>query len=219
MPETMRRVEAILDWLAERQVPPVTLLVVPGKDWTPSQIERLRELAQHGHPLAAHGWHHHTTPRKLYHRLHSLLISRDVAEHLDLDSSGVLDLLNRSQAWFPQNNLPTPTFYVPPAWALGPITAHHLNNCPFQLIETTRGLIHPRSTQPKKIHPLPLTGYEADTPLRETFLRTWNQAQANKAQRTQKPLRISIHPDDLQLRTADQLKKHIQTATEFLNYD
>ncbi|MFO8026638.1 MAG: DUF2334 domain-containing protein [Opitutales bacterium] len=67
MPHTLERVERILYWLKARDVPPVTLLVVPGRPWEAPQIERLRQLAATGHELAAHGWHHETTPRRLYH--------------------------------------------------------------------------------------------------------------------------------------------------------
>lgn len=217
MPDTMSRVEAILEWLDSLNVPPVSLLVVPGKAWTHNQIDRLRELADKGHQLAAHGWHHKTDPRKLYHRLHSLIISRDVAEHLDLDSTGVLDLLIRSGEWFSQNGLPTPEFYVPPAWALGFIKKKHLEKAPYRMIETTRGLIHLKNGTVQR-EGYPLTGFEADTGLREAFLRRWNQFQTNKAVRTNKPLRISIHPDDLQLRLADQMEELLKMDWEYLAY-
>lgn len=234
MPHTLARVERILDWLQVRGVPPVTLLVVPGRPWQPQQLERLRELAAAGHPLAAHGWQHTTTPRRLSHRLHAALISRNVAEHLDLDSPGILHLMQRARNWFGENDLPLPDFYVPPAWALGPITKADLAQAPYRLIETTRGLIHtagsaaasPQRTNTQRKHDpaglqfqkLPLTGYEADTPAREYFLRCWNAAQARAATRKNQPLRLSIHPDDLELRVADQLEQHIRAATEFLSY-
>lgn len=216
MPDTMARVEVILDWLDSLNVPPVTLLVVPGKAWTPEQIVRLRELADKGHQLAAHGWHHQTTPRKLYHRLHSLLISRDVAEHLDLDSQGVLDLLIQSGTWFTEHQLPQPEFYVPPAWALGFISKEHLQQAPYRMIETTRGLIRLENGIERESYPL--TGFEADTYLRETFLRHWNRIQTTKAIRSRKPLRISIHPDDLQLRAADQMEALLKMDWEYLSY-
>lgn len=214
MPETMARVEAILEWLKDRGVPPVTLLVVPGKRWTEEQTGRLRELAESGHTLAAHGWHHRTRPRKLYHRLHAALISRDVAEHLDLNSREILDLLNRSKNWFQENSLPCPNYYVPPAWALGFISKEDLRHAPYDLIETTRGLIQPSNLG---FHKLPLTGYEADTPLREAFLRRWNKHQERSATSTDKALRISIHPNDLQLRVADQLEEQIRAPQAFIN--
>lgn len=220
MPHTMERVEGILDWLKDCQVPPVTLLVVPGRPWAKQQIVRLRELAGLGHPLAAHGWCHQTQPRRLYHRLHAALISRKVAEHLDLDSSGIRSLMQRSHQWFAANQLPLPDFYVPPAWALGPIDAADLAELPYRWIETTRGLIH---LQAESGHPgacfqhLPLTGYEADTFFRSCFLRLWNCAQARKAREMRLPLRISIHPDDLNLRIADQLAEQIAASSEFIS--
>ncbi|MGB0416351.1 MAG: polysaccharide deacetylase family protein [Coraliomargarita sp.] len=215
MPETMDRVEAILEWLSTLKIPPVTLLIVPGKDWSPEQIRRLKELEAKGHELAAHGWHHHTKPRKPYHRLHAALISRDVAEHLDLDSSGVLELLKRSGQWFVENGFPHPEFYVPPAWAIGPISKQHLAQAPYRMIETTSGLRYPKSGALEK---LPLTGFEADTLLREQFLRYWNDSQYRKATRSGKPLRISIHPDDLKLRVADQMEQLLRKDWDFLNY-
>jgi predicted deacetylase len=241
MPQTFDRVERILDWLKARDVPPVTLLVVPGRPWTPGQIGRLRELATSGHPLAAHGWHHETRPRRLYHRLHAAIFSRNVAEHLDLDSPEIRQLMQRSHDWFGENDLPPPACYVPPAWALGPLSNADLTQLPYRLIETTRGLIHlesnaplvasqsngslPRSEEGAPLtkrtctfQKLPLTGYEADTRPREAFLRRWNAAQLHTATRRHLPLRISIHPGDLNLRLQDQLERHILAANAFLPY-
>lgn len=216
MPETLERVETLLTWLADLGVPPVTLLVVPGKDWQPAELVRLRELSNSGHPLAAHGWHHHTRPRRLYHRLHAALLSRNVAEHLALDPSEIEALLRRAYDWFPENGLPAPHLYVPPAWALGSIPATRLKDSPYTCIETTRGLLFPQN------HPffqsLPLTGYEADTAFRATFLKHWNAMQASAAQNSGKRLRISIHPDDLNLRRADQMEAQLRAVTEFLPY-
>lgn len=216
MPETLGRVEELLAWLAKLGLPPVTLLVVPGKNWQATQLERLRELAAMGHPLAAHGWQHHTRPRRLYHRLHAALLSRNVAEHLDLDPAEIEALLHRAHAWFPKNGLPAPDLYVPPAWALGTISKQSLRNSPYTCIETTRGLYFPKG-QPH-FQALPLTGYEADTALRAAFLKIWNAAQARGAKRSGKPLRISIHPDDLTLRSADQMEAQLRAVSELLAY-
>jgi predicted deacetylase len=209
----MDRVARILDWLRARTVPPVTLLVVPGRSWSEKDLQRLRELAEQGYEFAAHGWHHETTPRKLYHRIHAAMISKNVAEHLDLDSAGVLQLMIRSREWFRTNQLPVPHFYVPPAWALGPIAKADLLKAPFERIETTRGIIH-LSRGSHRFEKLPLTGYEADTPFREFFLRQWNAAQFRRAQAKGQQLRISIHPNDLELSLADQLDDQIR-ATRF----
>lgn len=218
MPETMERVERILAYLKAKEVPPVTLLVVPGKLWTPTDIQGLQALAEAGHPLAAHGWQHHTQPRKLYHRLHAALISRKVAEHLDLDSPAILELLERSRAWFPKHDLPAPELYVPPAWALGFITREDLAQTTFKQIETTRGLLSPAPSGQHTLKKLPLTGFEADTTLRATFLRQWNRAQTKQAIRNDRPLRISIHPNDLDLKLPHQLDQLLSMPWQYQNY-
>lgn len=218
MPHTLERVERILHWLRERDVPPVTLLVVPGRPWQPKQIDRLRELAAEGYELAAHGWHHETTPSRLYHRIHAALISRRVAEHLHLDSQDIRRLMLRSHDWFGENGLPLPEFYVPPAWALGPLRKAEMAQLPYRLIETTRGLIHLKASTHTSFQKLPLTGYEADTPFRECFLRRWNASQARTARKKKLPLRISIHPDDLDLRVADQMEDQILAVRCYKHY-
>jgi hypothetical protein len=65
---------------------------------------------------------------------------------------------------------------------------------------------------------LPLTGYEADTAFREFFLHRWNASQAKAAIRKNLPLRISIHPDDLELRLANQLEQQIDKMKTFRPY-
>lgn len=216
MPETLPHCEVILQKLAEHGVPPVPLLVVPGRQWSDAQLVRLRELATQGHEIVAHGWLHQTEPRRLFHRVHAALISRKVAEHLDLDSAGILELLRRSQNWFKENKLPIPENYVPPAWALGQIKVDDLAQAPFTRIEVTRGILFPKANHLQK---LPLTGYEADTPLRAAFLKKWNKRQAKRARAKHLPLRISIHPNDLNLRLADQLFEQVSAVSRFMRYD
>ena len=218
MPETMDKIQCILKWLKERNIPPVTLLVVPGKNWTEDYLSLLKHYAHEGHTLAAHGWHHHTLPRKFLHRIHSLIISKNVAEHLDLNRQGILELMNQSRQWFIQKELPPPTLYVPPAWALGTIDKKTLAKTSFRQIEVTRGLIHLSENKKPQFQPLPLTGYEADSPFRVHFLSKWNQFQQNQAQVKSLPLRISIHPNDLDLPIVDQLEQQIKSVKSFLNY-
>lgn len=215
MPHTLERVARIIHWLEHRKVPPVTLLVVPGRPWDSTMLAQLRLWVDSGHSLAAHGWHHATSPRRFYHKLHATLISRNVAEHLDLDSPGILELMKRSKAWFNENDLPSPDFYVPPAWALGSIGQDDLRQVPFRCIETTRGIIRLVDGD-IELQKRPLTGYEADTAFREYFLRNWNAFQAKQARRKKITLRISIHPDDLELRVADQMDSQIQQVDSFV---
>lgn len=219
MPETMDRVENILEWLKMRSIPPVTLLVVPGKPWTPRGIERLRQLAEAGHEMAAHGWRHETVPRRFWHRIHASLISRNVAEHLDLCSADIATLMCRANQWFAEQKLPPPKLYVPPAWALGTICSEHLAQLPYSQVETTRGILQFSPEGIYKMQLMPVSGYEADTILRATFLRSWNAYQAISSKVTKRPLRISIHPNDLNLRLKDQLDLQIGSVEEFIRYD
>tara|TARA_E500000178_G_scaffold356123_1_gene431821 strand:- start:2177 stop:2875 length:699 start_codon:yes stop_codon:yes gene_type:complete len=218
MPETMDKIQHILQWLKDRNIPPVTILVSPGKDWTENHLQLLKEYVQEGYTLAAHGWHHHTQPKKILHRIHSLIISKNVAEHLDLNQEGILELLNKSYQWFIQQKLPPPELYVPPAWALGAVDKKILCKTLFKQIEVTRGLIHISSGKKPKLQTLPLTGYEADSPFRANFLSRWNQFQQNQAQIKSLPLRISIHPYDLELPIVEQLERQINSVGTFLNY-
>ena len=218
MPKTLDRVLKIIQWLETLEVPPSTLLVVPGKNWSADQIKQLDFLSNKGYTLAAHGWHHKTKPRRIYHRLHALILSRDVAEHLDLSSGQILELLDRSKAWFLEHKLPAPPLYVPPAWALGPIRKKALQKAPYDQIETTRGLIRLTQGEQPTFKAFPLTGYEADTQFRAFFLSHWNRLQENKAKQSKVPLRISIHPDDLELKISKQLEAQVKATDQFLKY-
>ncbi len=203
MPGTLEQVRRILELSQKTEAGPLTLLVVPGRDWTLRGLETLRQWADLGHELAAHGWIHHTRPRRLYHRLHSILISRDVAEHLEYRPEEVIQLMLQSSHWFSEHGLPSPRFYVPPAWALGPVQNRHIRELPYERIETTSGFLFPSSG--KRVR-LPLVGFEADTAFRAVFLKLWNRSQILSARRSGKPLRVSIHPQDLDLRLGDDLR-------------
>jgi predicted deacetylase len=208
MPETFDRMEEILHRLAETGFPPITLLVVPGRDWKEPQLRRLRELAGQGYALAAHGWHHEVDhPSGIYHRLHSALISRNVAEHLALDETGILELMERSAKWFPEQGLPMPDLYVPPAWALGKIRREALQGLPFRYIEVLRGFL---DTRTGRLRGLPLVGFEVEDPWRKVFLSRWNRFQLLRARRSGNPVRIGLHPNDFHLLMARDLEALIQ---------
>ena len=80
MPETLGEVRGIVDAIERYGRRPATLLVVPGRDWKPAQIDELRRYRDRGHELAGHGWTHVAPQiRGFWHRLHSLTVSRNVA--------------------------------------------------------------------------------------------------------------------------------------------
>jgi predicted deacetylase len=209
MPETFNRVLRILALAEDARVPPPTLLVVPGKNWTPELLDTLRALARRGHRLAGHGWIHKapSQSRTLFHRAHSLLISRNEAEHLSLPREEVEGLVRRCHDWFSTVDLPTPELYVPPAWALGALPLDSLASLPFRWYEILRGFVDGPSG---RVRWLPLAGFEADTTFRALSLRVWNGLNAWVARRVRGPLRISIHPGDLDL----LLKRNVERMLE-----
>lgn len=207
MPETLERVSHLVGRLRDNGHRAITLLVVPGRSWSASDIRQLAEWSDDGIELAAHGWHHQArTIRGIRHWLHAILLSRDAAEHLALDADAIDALMRDSAGWFIRQGLPTPTTYVPPAWALGPLPRDRWSTLPFRRIEVTRGVIDVASG---RLHPLPLVGFEADTRGRAAFLRRWNRLQVWQARRRNRPLRISIHPHDGELKLADDLAAFI----------
>lgn len=193
MPHNLDRVERILDALDSARMRPVTLLVVPGLDWDARDLERLRAMLRRGHEVAGHGWHHRMAPaHTVYQRLHSALLSRGVAEHLALDQTAIVDLVLRCHRWFGEHALPAPTLYVPPAWALGCIAPAQLEGCGFRYIETLAGI---HDIQARRLHRLPLVGFEADTALRAALLRGFNIVNRGVAVASG-VLRLGIHPQD-----------------------
>lgn len=220
MPETRPAVSAMLDALQRGmpRLPPtaITLLVVPGKQWSESDLQWLRQLVQTGHPLAGHGWSHRSPlPRSAYHWAHSVILSRRVAEHLSRTPQSLIERIARCHQWFDAHHLPSPTLYVPPAWATGNLNLEQWRSLPFRQLETLRGVHCLDQDNP---HILPLSGYEADSPLRTLFLRHFNRYNLQRAQHSGQPLRIALHPFDLQYALAQNALQDLAAVDEFLNY-
>lgn len=217
MPETLDRVRQLISRLRENGHPAITLLVVPGRNWSAEDIRQLVEWSDDGIELAAHGWHHRARAiRGVWHRLHAAFLSRDAAEHLALDADSIDGLMQSSAAWFTRQGLPKPTTYVPPAWAMGPLPRNRWSSLPFLRIEVTRGIIDIASG---RLHPMPLVGFEADTRFRAGFLRRWNRLQVWQARRHCRPLRIGIHPHDEELKLSDDLAAFIKHGWESRRMD
>lgn len=202
-PWEMNRLEELVDRCREVAGTRVALLVVPGLEWSPRQVDRLRAWADEGLELAGHGWIHQAVPpRTLHHRLHALLLSRDRAEHLSRRREEVRELVLRGADWFRDRELPTPTLYVPPAWALGALSRQDLEALPYRWYEVLVGFLDAATG---RLHPTPLVGYEADTLFRRRALRLTNALARRAALATGRPLRIGLHPQDLDLHLADDL--------------
>jgi predicted deacetylase len=215
MPHTFPRVRRILKLLDTAEVPPPTLLVVPGKEWTPDHLDSLRGLAEKGYPMAGHGWVHKATsgPRTLFHRGHALLISRNEAEHLSRPPDELARMIRRCHDWFEEVDLPAPELYVPPAWALGQIPLRDLESLPFRWYEVLRGFVEARTG---RLRWLPLAGFEADTTFRKVSLRFWNGLNSALARGWKRPLRISIHPHDLDLLLANDVGRMVRRPWRFV---
>jgi predicted deacetylase len=211
-PETLGDVTELVAALEARGLAPLTLLVVPGRDWTPPAIERLRRWQQAGHQLAGHGWWHRAAPpRRLGHLLHATFISRACGEHLSLAAPDILTLMRHTHRWFADWDLQRPELYVPPAWALGRIESAALENQPFTQVETLRG-VHDLTAG--AFRPLPLLGFEADTPARAAALRLWNQSAGRRGAHT----RVAIHPADTRLRLRGDLARTLDRIDSASTY-
>ncbi|WP_347136762.1 polysaccharide deacetylase family protein [Parahaliea mediterranea] len=209
MPTTLDRVEHLARRLRHGGHPPPLLLVVPGRHWTPADLDRLRRLAAAGHPLAGHGWHHRVDGyRNLRHRLHAAILSRDAGEHLSLDRAGVLALIRRCRAWFDERELPAPETYVPPAWAMGPVAPRDLRGLGFRWFEFLSGLY---DSERDALQRLPLLGFEADTRLRRGLLRASNRLNTLAGRGTGRA-RLALHPRDEQLLLAKDLEHWLTAA-------
>lgn len=216
MPETMPQVAQIIDQLRAASATAITLLVVPGRDWQPDQLDTLRRWQQQDDiEFAGHGWLHECAHiRGWKHRMHSTFVSRNVAEHLALRPHEVGPFIARNFAWFDQQNLVPPALYVPPAWAMGPISREQLCQLPFRFFETEFGVWDGHA---RHAYQLPVVGYEADTQWRKLAVRTWNKLNILRAS-SRRPLRISIHPFDYQYLVADDIACHLSMVTHWLHY-
>jgi predicted deacetylase len=215
MPSTLPGVLSTIAFLESRTIAPMVLLIVPGKAWNAEQVGKLKELQQKGYFLAGHGWSHGADRIAGFrHTLHACLFSRNVAEHLALDSQRIAALITCCYNWFGEMGLDSPTLYVPPAWAMGSISRSQLRALPFRYFEYFSGVYDGKAD---RFYRLPLVGYEADRLWRVAPLRLWNRVNLALARRTGF-LRIAIHPRDLHLRLSNELKKLLELPLHWREY-
>lgn len=209
MPDTLSKTLNIVECLKKQNVHQVTLLVVPGKQWSGDDIQALHHLQNAGHELAGHGWVHHVDQRDtLYHKLHGALISRHVAEHLSLPQAKISHLIQSCYQWFSAHRLQRPDLYVPPAWAMGRISRETLRQLPFQRYEYLNGIYHAPTNC---FEYMALLGFEADTRWRRAALRLNNRI--NQWRSKHRTCRIAIHPDDLNLLMRSDIDRLFAGAT------
>ena len=214
MPSNLENVLEIIDVLKSLGVDLITLLVVPGKNWRHADITLLKKLQVYGGvELAGHGWRHGVDHfGTLRHRLHGLTISRKEAEHMALKQNRISELIRRSHNWFHEVGLKPPDLYVPPAWAMGQIDRKKLRALPYRYYETLLGVY---DSYHDRTQPMAVCGYMADSAVRLLFLRCINAINRRLAFL---PLRIAIHPNDLQLPMATELKAYLKRNSCFSGY-
>jgi len=214
MPETLPQAMEIIGFLEKIKVFPASLLVVPGRAWPANGISALKSLQDSGYELAGHGWQHRAgNLSSTWHRLHGLLMSRNEAEHLSLSTGAVVKIISSCFHWFEAVGLAPPILYVPPAWAMGRIRKKTLKAMPFRLFETQTGVY---DADTGIFHRMPVAGYMADTALRAKALKINNFI---NRRRVFAPLRIAVHPDDLNLPLAEDLKAHLKSCSRFIPYN
>lgn len=203
-PEVLPAVREMVELVAETGLAAPDLLVVPGSGWEERTLDALRELVAAGCSVAGHGWSHRAPPPETpYHRLHAAVLSRDQAEHLSRSREELRVLVRRCHDWFEASGLPSPTLYVPPAWALGALETDDLRELPFTWYERLDGFVHAPSG---RVVRLPLIGFEADTTGRKLGLRAFNAINDALAAMTGRPARIALHPRDLSLLLASDAR-------------
>jgi len=213
-PHTLPKVTNIVNKLKKMGIYSVTLLVIPWLDWTESDINHLKKMQHNGYPLAGHGNTHGCKPVKNNaHRLHSLVISRNVAEHLSCNRDEVKRIITTCYHWFTTNDFDAPDLYVPPAWAMGDIAVRDLHGLPFRYYESLTGIY---DTKTGSFRYMPLLGFEADTPLRKFLVRSLNCLNWHYGMQFNKTIRVSIHPNDFDLLLARDLERVLTRFSAFL---
>lgn len=211
-PRTLPDVIRVVELMDSLRLAPAPLLLCAGSPWQSRDLATVRQLAEKGHPLVAHGWTHEARAiRGMRHRLHALLLSRNVAEHLSLSDCEINELLQRCSEWFEARSLPAPAMYVPPAWALGPVTKEQLQQSPFRWFETLSGIY---DSQVDRFQWLPLLGFQADTRARKLVLRVLNGANVSLARWSGRAVRVAIHPEDQRLLMGGELARLLGRLAE-----
>jgi uncharacterized protein len=204
-PASFDRAERIVDALTAAGVRQIAILIIPSGTWSGDQLDSLRSWERDGHVLGAHGWTHRSLPpRGVYHRLHSALFSRDVAEHLSRPAADVRKIVAQGERWFGEAGLTPPRLYVPPAWAMGAMPLAAFHGTSFRWIETLTGIYDATNGRHRR---LPLVGFEADTRFRAASLRVSNAANTALASAVRRPLRVAVHPNDFELLLSGDLRR------------
>jgi predicted deacetylase len=106
--------------------------------------------------------------------------------------------------------------YVPPSWAMGALTRRDLDELPFHYYETLGGIY---DSHAGVFHRLPMIGFEADTVLRVFLLNLTNAVNKTVVRALGRPLRVGLHPNDLELRMEYAVERFFQRPIEARSYE
>ena len=211
-PKNLENIEKIIFLLNNKfNINKICILVIPGLHWDQNQINKLKVWQNQGIEIAAHGWQHVSQSNKsIYHKIHSLIISKNCAEHLSKDASDIINLIHKSYDWFISNGFKKPLLYVPPAWALGNITKKDLSELKFSYFECTTGLIFNQ-----KYIFIPLIGFEEKNFIMALIRKFFNGLNYFMAYFTG-IIRIAIHPDDFNLYLKKDISKYLSIKYNYV---
>ena len=209
-PHNLGDIENIIQILINQfYINKICILVIPGLNWKKHQIQKLRSWQNDCIEIAAHGWNHQAEPTKsFYHKIHSVIMSDNCAEHLSKDKKTIFNIMKNSYDWFIINGFQKPRLYVPPAWALGKIKTQDLSQFNFTHFECTTGVIYN-----KKYRFVPLLGFEERTIIKSLVRRFFNFLNYFMAYFTG-IIRIAIHPDDFNLYLKKDVFKYLSKSGE-----
>jgi len=110
--------------------------------------------------------------------------------------------------------MPERGLYVPPAWTTGRIGGDDPDRLPFRRYETLSGVYDSGTGIFRRTA---MIGFEADPPFRALSCRVWNRWNLWAAG-TSKPIRVAIHPRDLRLLLAEDLRRFLEGGGQALSY-
>lgn len=202
-PRHQDALDAMLEFLRERGIPPVPLLVVPDfhatwpLDRHPAFVERLHRWREQGHELVLHGYLHRETPvpgrrAGALERFKRGFLTGGEGEFLALDAAGCGRRLDEGLAMWERAGLPgRPTGFVPPAWLHNDALDAELWKRGFLWTENHLGM---RFSDGRTL-PSPVISWAS----RDVFRRIGSRLVCptlERAWRDRETLRIALHPHD-----------------------
>jgi hypothetical protein len=104
---------------------------------------------------------------------------------------------------------------------MGRLRPEDLADAGYRVAETQWGFLDLTRSGPGATEVLsaPLIGFEADSAWREFALGVFNARQVARARRTGRPLRLGMHPFDLELRRADEARDRVREVEVWMTTD